>query len=486
MRFTIMKGSASGKSWGDVDKSSIWQRLKQGLEQNAEGVREAIREVYAIVKAEITADLRQQDCWGPHHEVSEDGTVTLNRGGLFAAAAALAGARSEPDLSPAQIASAKTHLRGHYRELELAVPDALGEKAGELSAFSAAISSEVAVADIPLAPGIDLAALKAGDSDPLEVVVEIPSGRSRRGWNYTVRALSQIVEKVAKESATGFLGHQKPEDVEHQFPMPVTHWVGALMRDGKAYIRGVVDKAAGDLKRWIRAGRVRQVSIFGFPELQTAGGETNVVGYRLLSIDWTPLDRAGMPTRVVAVGEIDIDSFDTHGGGKSMSLEQLLAELKKLGVTPKVILGEMKVGLDQVAAELDAARWNALLASQKALGEICAVVGLAEGATAEAILARVKQAREVEQKQATADHDRLVDKVIGEQVVAEAVRPLVKRMLKVAANADEAAIKTAVGEVLASEDVRKSLAAVFRDIPITPKGGDEGKGGGLRVRRVAI
>jgi len=108
--FRIDKSVASNKPWSDVDKSRIWQLLKQGLEEGAEGVTAAIREVYAVVKAEINKDLTQADCWGPHHEVKEDGTVVLNRNGLVAAAVALADARAEPNLTPQQKHQAARHL----------------------------------------------------------------------------------------------------------------------------------------------------------------------------------------------------------------------------------------------------------------------------------------------------------------------------------------------------------------------------------------
>src|SRR5690606_33767030 len=130
---------------------------------------------------------------------------------------------------------------------------ATNRPAGEMRAVEARISGEIKPEEVPLATGVDLAALKKGDDDPLGVVVEIPAGKSTRGWNYGEQALQDIVNAVNGETLPGYLGHQKPEDVATEFPTPVTHWVGALWKDGKAYFRGVVDKAAGDLKRWIRA-----------------------------------------------------------------------------------------------------------------------------------------------------------------------------------------------------------------------------------------
>jgi hypothetical protein len=99
----------------------------------------------------------------------------------------------------------------------------------------------------------------------------------------------------------------------------VTHWIGAAWREGKGYFRGVIDKTAPDLKRWIRAGRVTAPSIFTRPTLR--GKE--VIDLEPLSIDWAPLDRAGMSTaRVVAWGE-----QTTTGGTTDMELSQLCADV---------------------------------------------------------------------------------------------------------------------------------------------------------------
>ncbi|NPV30504.1 MAG: hypothetical protein HPY58_12820 [Firmicutes bacterium] len=501
MPFKIKRGIVDNTSWGDVDKTALRNRLVKGLEEGAEGVREAIREVYAVIRSDDITEAPSQNWWGPHHIIRQDGSVVLNRGGLIAAAQALAGARAEPDLTPAQRREAAQHLMRHYREIEdLEPPESLTRAAGEMVRLAATITGEMRPEDIPLAPGVDLAALKAGDDDPLEVVVEIPAGKSRRGWNYLPETIQKIAGEVATKTATGFLGHQDPNKFDYEFPIPVTHWVGALFRDGKAYIRGVVDAAAKDLKRWIRANRVNQVSIFGIPTLRQAGGETQVVDYQLLSIDWTPLDRAGMPTRVVAIGEMDsivgAGEPRNHGGG-NMTLGELLAELRKLGVKPSQIIGEMgwdvktlakELGwkLDDVAGEINAERWNQLQEMAKAVGEMVQMFDLGQDAKLADLVNAVKAAREVQQKAALAEHEKLVDKVIGEMVVAEAARPLVKRMLQVKPGATEDEIKKAVGEMLEAEDVKKALAGLFKDPVIAPKAGRQDNNSGLRVKRIAI
>jgi hypothetical protein len=330
-KFTITD-TVSIADWGSVDKTRIRNMLIQGLGEGDEGIREAIREVYAVIRGANLDDAPSQNWVMPHHEIRDDGRIVLNRAGLIAAAAALAGARSEPNLTPQQKRQAARHLLRHYRELELEPPESLAEFVGEMASVQAVVSGEMKVEDVPLASWADLQALKASDPEPMEVVVEIPAGKSKRGWNYRPEALQKIVGEVMNQGLPGFLGHQKPEDVDSQFPTPVTHWVGALWKDGKAYFRGVIDKAAADLKRWIKAKTVRTVSIFGIPKLQQAGGETHVVDYKPLSIDWTPLGRAGMPTSVVAIGEMDEIVGELDGSHEELHDALLDAVRNALGV----------------------------------------------------------------------------------------------------------------------------------------------------------
>lgn len=223
------------------------------------------------------------------------------------------------------------------------------------------IAGEMQIEDIPLAPGVNIVELTKGDTEPLQVIVEVPASKSKRGWQYKSQSLKDIVDTVMTRTLNGFLGHQKPEDVSNQFLPPVTHWVGAKMVGESAFFRGVIDSAAPDLKRWIRSKRITQVSIFGSPKIERVGGETNVVGYAPLSIDWTPLDRAGMTTRIVAMtGEM----WDSEGLGPNsergvegkVEWAEVITELKKRHgdklITVGMLAGEMGLTNDQVVAEL--------------------------------------------------------------------------------------------------------------------------------------
>jgi len=462
-KFTITD-TVSTADWEGVDKSRIWRLLKQGIEESTEGIMAAVREVYAVVKAAVNEDLTQADCWGPHHEIRDDGRIVLNRAGLIAAAAALAGARSEPNLTPQQKRQAARHLLRHYRELELEPPESLAEFVGEMASVQAVVSGEMQVEDVPLAPWADLEALKAGDTEPMEVVVEIPAGKSKRGWNYRPEALQKIVGEVMNQGLPGFLGHQKPEDVDSQFPTPVTHWVGALWKDGKAYFRGVVDKAAADLKRWIKAKTIRTVSIFGVPKLQQVGGETHVVDYKPLSIDWTPLGRAGMPTAVVAIGEMD--EILSGGGQNPMNWKEIVAQLKQMlankEVTVGQVAGEMGWKAQDIAGEIDAEWLKEVTGAVETLGKVKEALGV----TGEMdVLQVATEARKALDEKAAAEREKLIDEVLKEKVVGEMAQALVKKMLQVPEVATKEQIAGEIDKLLSDETIKAAIGKLHVDKP---------------------
>lgn len=290
------------------------------------------------------------------------------------------------------------------------------------------VAGEMQLDDIPLSPNVDLEALKAGDDDPLEVVVEIPASKSTRGWNYTANSLKNIVDAVNSKTLNGFLGHQKPEDVSNQFLPPVTHWVGAKMVGEIAYFRGVVDAAAKDLKRWIKGGRIRQVSIFGRPKLQNIAGETNVVGYEPMSIDWTPLDRAGMQTSIVAMsGEMwDLDGNgpkENKGGNKNMNPEELLKAMKQMAdnrqINMTMIAGEMGLTAEQIASEVDSQWVDNARSAVETLNRVNNALGVTgEMDTVEVAVNAAKALEDAEK----AGFQEVLGEMMETKVTSEAVR----------------------------------------------------------------
>lgn len=463
LRIASVRSRVSEKAWGDVDKSDIWRRLKEALQNDEAGAKEAVREMYAVLKAAPNADLTQADCWGPHHEIIDDALV-LNRHGLFAAAQALAGARAEPNLTPEQKRSAARHLLRHYRELDLLAPESIRALAGEgeMVRLEAAVAAEMGVEEVPVGTAIDIQALKAGDSEPLEVVVEIPAGRSKRGWLYTPQALKRIVEVAMEQGLPGFLGHQKPEDVDHEFPQPVTHWVGGKMVGDKAYIRGVVDPSASDLKRWIRSKAVRTVSIYGIPKLEYAAEEARVVDFEPLSIDWTPLGRASMNTRVVAIGEMDyIVARKDDKMGLKEALETIKEAIKNGILTVGQIVGEIGVGASELLEAIGLADYGS---AKEMVGEIARALEV----ETDKVVEEVKKLKETADKYAMLEHQQKMDKVVGEMVQeGEEARRVVKRFLegRIEVGASEDDIKKAVGELIEHDEVVKQVLKAFYGEP---------------------
>ena len=306
--------------------------------------------------------------------------------------------------------------------------------------IDAEIVGEMSVEDIPVATWVKLEELKKDDPNPLEVVVAIPAGVSKRGYRYTEKALQKIVDTVNKQGLPGGLGHQKPENINHEFLHPATHWIGAKMENGVAYFRGVVDKSAEDLKRWIRANTIRTVSIYGLANRKVVNGEVVVDDFQPLSIDWTPLGRNGMDTRIVAIGEIDTLGEEE----KELDKNELIEKVKEAGIT----IGEM----------IDAIGGEEYKNKLKIIGEIETLWG----DTGESLLNKLKQGKEVIDRAEQEERNKVIDEVLSEMVVYEALRPLVKKMIN-ANSKDKEEIKKVVGEIMESDEMKIIIDSFLKD-----------------------
>src|SRR5690606_41251956 len=102
-------------------------------------------------------------------------------------------------------------------------------------------------------------------------------------------------------------------------------------------------------------------------------------------------------------------------GAEPMSVKELLAKLREMGVQPSVVIGEMGwnaadliratgATLEDVAKAVAADQWAALEAAQQAIGEMAAPFGLPEGATAEQVLDAVKAAQKAQAEAAKTAH----------------------------------------------------------------------------------
>jgi hypothetical protein len=360
---------------------------------------------------------------------------------------------------------------------------------GEMDSLSASIS-QVKPSDIPLSQGVDLDLMKSMDKDPLEVAVEIPATKSKRGWNYKPESLKNIVDYVNQNTLNGFLGHQKAEDVSTQFVPPVTSWIGAKMQGNKAYFRGLIDADAAQLKRWIRTGRIKEVSIFGFPKLKknSGTGEMDVTGYNPLSIDWTPLHRPGMPTSIVGM-EMNSIKNDDNKGGKTMDFKELMQNLKGLlqtgSVTYKQIFGELGITKELIAGEMEDVKQAVdAKGTLDKVKEALAVTGEMD------IVDVAKKAHEAVENAEKAGFQKIVDDVVKEKITGEMAQNLIKKMLKVEDGATKEVISGEIDNILKDEFVKNLISQEHLDMPTgtevpgTPAGGNAGSGVSVRKSRI--
>lgn len=377
---------------------------------------------------------------------------------------------------------------------------------GEMDALGASLS-QVKPSDIPLASGVNVELMKSMDQDPLEVAVEIPATKSKRGWNYKSESLQDIVNYVNKNTLNGFLGHQKAEDVSTQFKPPVTSWIGAkfnpdapvtdkngkVIGKGKAYFRGLIDADAPQLKRWVRTGRIKEVSIFGFPKLKknTGTGEMDVTGYNPLSIDWTPLHRPGMPTSIVGM-EMDstIKSDDDNKGGKAMDFDEIIKNLKGLLQTGKVTYNQIikALGMTKETVSKEMEDVKQALDAEDTLGKVKQALNI----TGEMDVVDIaKKAHEAVENAEKAGFEKIVDDTVKEKVAGEMAQNLVKKMLKVQEGATKEVISGEIDNILKDEFIKNLISQEHLDAPAGTAGNitlhnDTNTGSGVRARKSRI
>jgi len=155
---------------------------------------------------------------------------------------------------------------------------------------------------VPLAPGIDLAALTEGDDAPLFVTLPIAKvGTSRNGRHYNAAMVEEIAAQVIEKRPGGNLGHLQESERAWRYERPEVLWVGAVVRGDTAYGKGYIPTYARDTRDFLArakaAGHAVGTSIYGRwrQGWDSALGALRVhTGGVLESIDFVPPSRAGV------------------------------------------------------------------------------------------------------------------------------------------------------------------------------------------------
>jgi hypothetical protein len=155
---------------------------------------------------------------------------------------------------------------------------------------------------VPLAPGIDLAALTAGDDAPLFVTLPIAQvGTSRNGRHYDAALVAEIAAQVNRDRPGGGLGHIAEGERATRYDRPEVLWLGATVRGGVAYGKGYIPPYATATRDFLRraraAGHPVGTSIYGrWRQVWDAalGAMKVLAGGTLEAIDFVPPSRAGV------------------------------------------------------------------------------------------------------------------------------------------------------------------------------------------------
>jgi hypothetical protein len=107
------------------DADAAIARIKQWASSDGSGRKDAIdwskyRQAFAWYDTENPQDFESYKL--PHHDVNAQGELEVVWRGVVAAAAALAGARSEPDIPEQDISGVQAHLGTHYEQFDSTPP----------------------------------------------------------------------------------------------------------------------------------------------------------------------------------------------------------------------------------------------------------------------------------------------------------------------------------------------------------------------------
>jgi len=162
--------------------------------------------------------------------------------------------------------------------------------------------------EIPLAAGVDLAALTAGDESPDRFVyMRVGKGGelSANGRRWSGAMLQKVVDALPLYSYRGHPTVRAGESAPFQDFS--TAWIGGKMHGGELLVKGYVPKDETVLKERVRvslaAGKPMQVSPWGAISGRHQGGEFAVEDFKPERIDWGAPGTAGFrSSSVLATG----------------------------------------------------------------------------------------------------------------------------------------------------------------------------------------
>jgi len=313
--------------------------------------------------------------------------------------------------------------------------------------------------DVPIAAGVDMAALKALDAEPVFVTLPIVpevGAVSTNGLLYDEALVNSIAEQINAKRPAGMFGHLKDSDRDSAFPLPEALWVGA-QRDGntlwgKAYIR---PGAARDYVRHLKAvGGEIATSIYGKGKPEAVRtGVRRLNPFRLESLDFAPPERAALQQGALPQVTAEMQTTATQVADVEQELdmnrEQIIAELTANDI-PKPVR-------EQLVAE-------AILPHVAQLATIRETLSLDADADLITIVAEMKRKVDEEAQAAVQRH---IDELVSE-IKIESVRAIVAELVQARKPQTLEDADAAYAAVKESASVKRLLTAQVREMTGPP------------------
>lgn len=325
---------------------------------------------------------------------------------------------------------------------------------------------------VPIAEGVNLDLLTAGDEDPLFITIDaLKPGRSENKRNYSLSEVRKIAKQVMELKPNGYLGHLTDDEKLHKYPDPVVIWIGATVAQYKGverlFIKGYVlpkhDKFKDYLRRALATGTNIAVSIFGaaFQKWNKETRSIDISEFDLESIDFARSGAEGMP----------------NSGFLKLTAEMIQGDdMTREEVLESVTVAEMRSINPEFVEQVENEATKGLKAT---VSEMSSVLGVQETDDLKEVISEMISLNgELQQKVA----ENVVDRQLGQDVPSVAARALVKKtILSEMKDYSEEAVKTQVAEMLSSERGKAMIAQAAPSILMG--GGEDNRGGEHKVSK---
>lgn len=313
--------------------------------------------------------------------------------------------------------------------------------------------------DVPLAAGINLEELTAGDKDPLFVTIDALSDTisgNKRRW--TAAELHRVAEQVMSKKPDGYRGHLTVEERKSKAPDAVTIWIGAKVvnHQGKdrLFIKGYVMPKESKFKDYLRraktTGKNIAVSVYGqaMEKWNETIGAFDISNFNLESIDWARPGAEGVPNS----GFLKLTTEMNEGD-----------DMDKTTILKATTVSEMQEHNPAVVQEIAE---NATAELQSTVSEMTETLGLTDAKDLPKVVSEMKERNSTLQTQVA--HNE-VDKILGNEVPNVAARSALRKMVvgELKEATEQTVIQETVQRVLDSDE-GKALVGAFKKPVVTP------------------